>query len=114
MNIEEFRSFCLKRKGVTESFPFDDKVLAFKVMGKIFILMNVEEFVSYNAKCDPEKAVQLREQYSGILPGYHMNKKHWNTIKTDGSVPDQLMKELVDHSYDLVYSSLPKSVRDSL
>ncbi len=113
MNIEELRAYCLNRKGVTESFPFDDKVLVFKVMGKMFILMDVEEFQSFNAKCNPEKAVRLREQYPGIQPGYHMNKQHWNTVSTDGSVPDQLMKELVDESYDLVWAGLPKSVRES-
>jgi len=113
MNIEEFRAYCLNRKGVTESFPFDNKVLVFKVFGKMFVLLDVDEFSSFNAKCDPDRAIKLREEYPGIIPGYHMNKQHWNTVTTDGSVPDQLMKELVDHSYDLVFSSLPKSVRES-
>lgn len=113
MNIEEFRAYCLNRKGVTESFPFDDKVLVFKVLGKMFALLDVDEFASFNAKCDPDRALQLREQYPGIQPGYHMNKQHWNTVSADGSVPDELMKELVDHSYDLVFASLPKSVRES-
>lgn len=113
MNIEEFRAYCLNRKGVTESFPFDDKVLVFKVLGKMFALVDVDEFESFNAKCDPDRALQLREQYPGIQPGYHMNKQHWNTVSADGSVPDNLMKELVDHSYDLVFASLPKSVRES-
>lgn len=113
MNIEEFRTYCLNRKGVTESFPFDDKVLVFKVLGKMFALVDVDEFESFNAKCDPDRALQLREQYPGIQPGYHMNKQHWNTVSADGSVPDDLMKELVDHSYDLVFASLPKSVRES-
>lgn len=113
MNIEEFRAYCLNRKGVTESFPFDDKVLVFKVLGKMFALVDVDEFESFNAKCDPDRALQLREQYPGIQPGYHMNKQHWNTVSADGSVPDELMKELVDHSFDLVYASLPKSVKES-
>ena|SRR5690606_4603765 len=113
MNIEDFRAYCLNRKGVTESFPFGDQTLVFKVMDKIFVLLDVDQFKSFNAKCDPEKAIRLREQYSGIQPGYHMNKKHWNTILADGSVPDELMKELVDHSYELVWAGLPKSVRES-
>lgn len=114
MNIEDFRTYCLSRKGVTESFPFGPQTLVFKVMGKLFVLCNVDEFKSFNAKCDPQRAIDLRERYSGIMPGYHMNKKHWNTILTDGSVPDELMRELVDHSYELVFAGLPKSVRESV
>lgn len=114
MNIEDFRTYCLSRKGVTESFPFGPQTLVFKVMGKLFVLCDVDEFKSFNAKCDPQRVIELRERYSGILPGYHMNKKHWNTILTDGSVPDELMRELVDHSYELVFAGLPKSVRESV
>jgi len=114
MNIEAFRAYCIAKKGVTESFPFDENTLVFKVGGKMFIALDVDEFESFNAKCLPERAIQLREQYPGIIPGYHMNKKHWNTIMADGSVPDELIKELVDHSYDLVVAGLPKAARENL
>ena len=102
MNIEEYRTYCIKKKGVTESFPFDQKTLVFKVMGKMFALADVDNFESINLKCDPERAVELREQYMGILPGYHMNKKHWNTIVVDGSVSSAILKEWIDDSYKLV------------
>lgn len=114
MNIEEFREYCISKKGVSESFPFDDKVLVFKVAGKMFALVDVDEFESFNAKCDPVRAIKLREEYEGINPGYHMSKKHWNTVEADGSVPDELMKELVDHSYELVVAGLPKKLRENL
>lgn len=114
MNIEEYRDFCIRKPGVTEEFPFDESTLVFKVMGKIFALANVELFGSINLKCDPERAIQLRENYAGIIPGYHMNKKHWNTLMMDGSVPDKLSYELIDHSYGLVVNSLPKKLKDEL
>lgn len=114
MNIEDFRAYCLLKNGVSESFPFDDNILVFKVGGKMFVALDVDKFESFNAKCLPERAIQLRERYPGILPGYHMNKKHWNTIMADGSVPDELMCELADHSYDLVLASLPKAVRQKV
>lgn len=107
MNIETFREYCLSKPGAEEGFPFDDKILVFKAGGKMFAAVNIDDFVSFNAKCDPAKAIELREQYSGITPGYHMSKKHWNTIFTDGSVPEQMMLDLIDHSYDLVVSGLP-------
>jgi predicted DNA-binding protein (MmcQ/YjbR family) len=108
MNIETFRSFCLKKKGVTEEFPFGEEVLVFKVLGKMFALTNVENFESINLKCDPEKAAELRERYSSVIPGYHMNKKHWNTILLDGSVADKLIQEWTTDSYNLVVNSLSK------
>ena len=111
MNLEVFRTYCLNKPGTTESFPFDNKTLVFKVAGKMFALVDVDLFESANLKCDPEYAVDLREQYAGITPGYHMNKKHWNTISSDGSVPDSLFFELIDHSYDLVVKGLPKKAR---
>ena len=114
MNIEEYRDYCLKLSGVTEEFPFDEKTLVFKVMGKMFALTDVDEFASVNLKCDPERAVQLRENYSGINGGYHMNKKHWNTVQTDGSVEDELFYELIKHSYDLVVAKLPRKIRETL
>jgi len=114
MNIESYRDYCLFKKGVTEEFPFDETALVFKVMGKMFTITNIDNFVSFNVKCDPELAVQLREEYSGVLPGYHMNKKHWNTILMDGSIPDSNAYEWIDHSYDLVVSKLPRKVKEEL
>ncbi len=100
--------------GVTEEFPFGDSTLVYKVMGKIFALTNVEVFKGINLKCDPEKAVELREEYLAVQPGYHMNKKHWNTIAMDGSVENRLIKSWIDHSYELVVSSLSKSNQEAL
>ena len=114
MNIEEFRDYCIAKPGVTEEFPFDDQTLVFKVMGKMFTATSVENFQSVNLKCDPSKAIELREQYPGIIPGYHMNKKHWNTVTMDGSVPENLLKELIDHSYSLVVKGLSKQAREEL
>lgn len=114
MNLEELRTYCLGLKGTSEGFPFDSETLVFKVMGKMFALTHVEGFESINLKCDPERAIELRESYSGILPGYHMSKKHWNTVIFHGDVSDRMVYELVDHSYELVVSSLPKKVRDEL
>jgi predicted DNA-binding protein (MmcQ/YjbR family) len=114
MNIEEFYTYCLQKKGVTEHFPFDQQTLAFKVVGKIFALTDVISFNSINLKCNPEKAIELRERFLAIQPGFHMNKKHWNTIILNEDVDDQLLKELIDHSYFLVFQSLPKKIRDEV
>jgi len=114
MHIEAYRDYCLAKPGVTESFPFDNKVLVFKVMGKMFALTDVEGFVSVNLKCDPQRAIELREQYQAIEPGYHMSKAHWNTIATSGDVDDKLLIELIDHSYDLVVKKMPKKLRNEL
>lgn len=111
MNIEAFRSYCLGKKGVTEDFPFDENTLVFKVMGKMFALTDLENFESVNLKCDPEKAVQLREEFPAVLPGYHMSKKHWNTVLMDGSIPDKLIKTWIDDSYNLVVVSLSKPLQ---
>lgn len=111
MDIENYRTYCLSKKGVTESFPFDEQVLVFKVMGKIFALTDVDHFVSINLKCDPVNAMELREMYSGVRPGYHMNKKHWNTVEMDGSITDDLLKSWIDHSYDLVVAGLSKALK---
>jgi predicted DNA-binding protein (MmcQ/YjbR family) len=111
MNIEEFREYCLSKKAVTEGFPFDATTLVFKVAGKMFALTDTEPPFSVNLKCDPEKAAELRETYASVLPGYHMNKQHWNTIEVDGSIPDKLIYEWTDHSYDLIVKSLPKGVK---
>lgn len=114
MNIEEFRNYCIKKPGVTEGFPFDNKTLVFKVLGKMFALSDVEVFEGINLKCDPERAVELRERYDGVLPGYHMNKTHWNTVKTNMDVNDDLLRELIDLSYDLVLASIPQKKRNEL
>lgn len=111
MNIEEFREYCLSKKAVTEGFPFDETTLVFKVAGKMFALTDTEPPFSINLKCDPEMAIELREAYNSVLPGYHMNKQHWNTIEVDGSVPDKLIYEWTDHSYNLIVQSLPKAVK---
>jgi predicted DNA-binding protein (MmcQ/YjbR family) len=114
LNIEGFQKYCLSKKGVTEEFPFDNHTLVFKVMGKMFALTNVEEFDGINLKCEPELAAQLREEYPSVQPGFHMNKKHWNTIVMDGSVGDKLLRQWIDHSYALVVSSLPKRDQEAL
>jgi len=102
MNIETLREYCISKKGVTESFPFGDDTLVFKAEGKIFALVNLEGDLSINLKCDPALAIELRERYSSVIPGYHMNKKHWNTILLDGSVPDKEILSWIDHSYSLI------------
>lgn len=109
MNIEEFRDYCMAKPGVTEGFPFDKTTLVFKVMGKMFALTDTEDPFAINLKCDPERAVQLRAQYPAVIPGYHMNKQHWNTINIDGSMNDEFLWELVEHSYDLIVKSLTKA-----
>jgi predicted DNA-binding protein (MmcQ/YjbR family) len=111
MFLDDVRNHCLQKTGVTEGFPFDKNTLVFKVFGKMFALMDVDVFDSLNLKCDPEKAIELRETYQGVQPGYHMNKKHWNTVLLNEDVSDKLLLELIDHSYELVYASLPKKVR---
>ena len=108
MNVEEFREYCLSKKGATEGFPFDDKVLVFKVMNKMFALTNIEDFVSVNLKCDPERAVLLRDQHPEIQPGYHMSKVHWNTVSIHGRLAPKFILELIDDSYLLVVKSLTK------
>jgi len=114
MNIEEFRAYCLKKEGVTEGFPFDDKVLVFKVLGKMFALANIEEFDRFNVKCNPERAIELRERYEGIKPGYHMSKIHWNTVFVNEDVPTKLLLEFIDDSYKIIANSLPKKLRITL
>lgn len=111
MTLSFFREYCLSKPGTSEDTPFDENTLCFKVGGKIFALTDMALFESVNLKCDPERAVELREKYEGILPGYHMDKKHWNTVAFDGSVPDPLVLNLVDHSYDLVFQGLPKKIQ---
>jgi predicted DNA-binding protein (MmcQ/YjbR family) len=114
MNIEEYRGYCISKKGVTESFPFDEKTLVFKVGNKMFALCDVDSFSFINLKSDPEYAVELRETFSGIKPGYHMSKKHWNSVYVGDDVPDKMIYELIDQSYELIFNSLPKRLRDGL
>lgn len=111
MNIEEFRDYCIQKKGVTEEFPFDQVTLVFKVMGKMFALTSLEGELSFNLKCDPERAIELRELHPAIVPGYHMNKKHWNTVYSDGSLSNVFIKSMIDDSYRLIVEKLPVKVR---
>lgn len=116
MNIEELRTYCLSKKGVNEEFPFDETTLVFKVMGKMFALTGLESTDhTINLKCDPEYAIELREEFSeDIFCGYHMNKKHWNTVNFSGGLKDSFVKQLVDHSYELVVSGLTKKLKSEL
>lgn len=115
MNIETLREYCLSKKGVEETLPFGPDVLVFKVMGKVFLLCPLDtEAFQFNVKCDPDLAIELREAFDAVQPGYHMNKKHWNTILVNGSIPMKRLKEWIDHSYDLVVSSLPVKQREQL
>lgn len=115
MNIEELRSHCLKKKGVEEGFPFGNDTLVFKVGGKLFLLTGIDSnLLQFNVKCEPDKALELREKYACVKPGYHMNKTHWNTIICDGLAPKKNILEWIDDSYDLVLQSLPKKIKDEL
>ncbi len=114
MNIIEYREFCLSFPGAEESFPFDEETLVFKVKGKMFSATDVDSFELINVKCDPVKAIKLREKYPFVIPGYHMNKKHWNSIKMDHPVPDGLLKEWISNSYQLVVAKLPKKTQEEL
>ncbi len=114
MNIEQFRNYCLTKPGTTEDTPFGPTTMVYKVVGKLYALTGLETFESINLKCDPERAMELREKYNGVVPGYHMNKKHWNTISMDGSIADELIFKWIDHSYDLVVSGLSKQQKEKL
>ena len=111
MNIEDYREYCLSFKATSEGFPFDEKVLVFKAGGKIFALCSIDPFDFVNLKCDPDWALELRAEHPGITPGWHMNKKHWNSVLVDGSVDRKLLKDLIKHSYELIVQSLPKKTR---
>jgi len=119
MNIEQLYEYCLSKKGVTEHFPFDDNVLVFKVLGKMFLLSGLDSWekgeAAINVKCDPDYAEELRAEYDSIEPGYHMSKKHWNTLRLyKGELAPKLVSDLIDHSYDCVVKSLPKKVKQEL
>ena len=111
MNLELFRSYCLAKKNAIEDFPFGEDVMVFKVAGKIFALCGIDPFESVNLKCDPELALELREAHEAVRPGYHMNKKHWNTVLIDGSIADKLILSWIDHSYDLVAPKSSKTIK---
>ena len=115
MTAEDIREYCIKKPGVEESFPFDNETLVFKVGGKMFLLLSLDaDPLSFNVKCDPDKAIELREKYSSVLPGYHMNKQHWNTVLCDGSVAKKIILGWIDDSYELVYFSLSKKIKDTI
>ena len=116
MNVEEVRTYCLAKKGVTEDTPFGPETLVFRVGSKIYALMSLDhQPLRLNLKCDPERAEELRDRYETIEPGYHMNKQHWNSIYPDaGELPDKLVTELIDHSYELIFDSLPAAKRKEL
>ncbi|WOD44622.1 MmcQ/YjbR family DNA-binding protein [Hwangdonia lutea] len=119
MNIEQLREYCLNKKGTSEAFPFDDNVLVFKVLGKMFVLTGLDSWEkgesAINLKGDPDYSEELRAQYSSIRPGYHMSKKHWNTVYIDeGELETKFVLKLIDHSYDMVLKTLPKKLQDSL
>lgn len=115
LTIETLRSYCLQKPGAREDFPFDNRTLVFKVMGKMFVLTNLGNSpLSINLKCDPDLALTLRHQYQAVQPGYHMNKRHWNTVTDDGSIPLAEIYALIDHSYELVVNGLTKADREKL
>ena len=118
MNLDTYYEYCLSKKGVTEHFPFDEDTLVFKVGGKMFALSSLSQWEkgqpAVNLKCDPERAEELRAEYDDIQPGFHMSKTHWNTIAINASVLDVLVKELIDHSYELVFKSLTKKVQQEI
>ena len=114
MDTESFRSHCLSKKGVTEEFPFGENILVYKVMGKMFALADVQDLNSVNLKVDPEIGIDLRERYTSVQEAYHMNKKHWITVMVDGKIPDRLIYQWIDNSYDLVKAGLSKKIRADL
>src|SRR6266446_9839244 len=115
MDLEQFREYCLSKVGATESMPFGEGVLVFKVAGKIFALAGLDEIpATVNLKCDPDLALELRDRYEQVRPGYHMNKKHWNTVEIDRGIPEAELRKMIDHSYELVVKNLPKKTRVKL
>ena len=114
MNIEELRDYCLSLKGVEEKMPFDERTLVFAVKNKMFCMTDVEDYELINVKCNPETAIELREKYAEVIPGFHMNKKHWNSIVPEGNISNELMKQWILDSYNLVVAGLPKKLREEL
>ncbi|MEZ5044288.1 MAG: MmcQ/YjbR family DNA-binding protein [Saprospiraceae bacterium] len=115
MNIEAFHVYCMNKKGVEETFPFGEETLVFKVMGKMFALTGLDDIeFKVNLKCDPDWAIELRETYPAIQAGWHMSKKHWNTVHFEEGLEDKFLCQLIDHSYDLVVSGLSKKMKEAL
>jgi len=116
MNIEELRDYCLSKPGASESFPFGPDTLVFKVAGKVFLLSGLDsQPPAFNAKCDPEEAIALREEYpNSVFPGYHMNKKHWNTVELNGEISESMIRRMIDDSYQLIVNALPVKLRKEL
>lgn len=115
MDVETIRKYCLGKKSVKESFPFGENTLVFKVAGKVFLLLSLDRRpLQFNVKCDPERAEELREEFSSVIPAFHMNKKHWNTIIIDGHISARLIREWIDESYKLVIKTLPLKLKKSL
>lgn len=114
MDLDTFRTYCLKKKGTTEETPFGPDTLVYKVMGKIFAITGFKKPLQVNLKCDPERVIELREEYEEVLPGYHMNKTHWNTVVSKGKMSDKMLKELTDQSYELIVKSLKKTDQEKL
>lgn len=114
MNIESLREYCLQKPGTEETMPFGDDTLVFKAIGKIFLLISLKEGNRFNVKCDPDWAAELRESYTEVQPGFHMNKTHWNTVFMDGNLSEKQLLEMIDHSYQLIVKSLPKNIRENL
>ena len=115
MGLQIVLDHCRKKKGITEDFPFDDKTLTVRVSGKIFLLTDISsEPLRINLKCDPLVAIDLRDEFEAVIPGYHMNKVHWNTVILDGSIPVDRVKSMIDHSYELVFQKLKKSERERI
>lgn len=115
MDIDAFREYCFTKKGVTEDFPFDEVTLCIRVMGKIFAITGLDsEQFKVNLKCDPDYALELREHHPEVQPGWHMNKHHWNTVDFEGALSAPLLRQLIDHSYDLVAKSLKKAQKEAL
>src|SRR5438552_717595 len=115
MDAVEFREYCLTKLKATEGTPFGETVLVFKVAGKMFALMSLDEVpTTVNLKCDPDLALELRDRYKQVRPGYHMNKKHWNTVEIEGGIPETELRKMIDHSYDLVVQSLPRASRSTI
>ena len=114
MNIETLRDYCLQKPATEETMPFGDDTLVFKVGGKLFLLVSLKEANSFNVKCDPDLANELRENYSEVQPGFHMNKTHWNTVFINGNLTEKQLLEMIDHSYRLIVKSLPKKTQEAL
>jgi predicted DNA-binding protein (MmcQ/YjbR family) len=115
MHVEDLRAYCLSKPGTTESFPFDEETLVLKVMNKIFAIIPLEATeLSISLKCDHERVIELRETYTGVRPGWHLNKQHWNSVVADGSFTERDLLAWIDHSYDLIVASLPRKLKDEL